>query len=385
VIAAAAAVLLLASGDFVRWSADTDVQARGREEPSAGRSATVGELAASALLVLAAHHADESATLSWFPRALLREPLAGTPAGGGNSTQQGGRLDLETRMDPTTLLAWRSAIDWGLTDLSPLAAQPGLVGPGLYPAQRFVHTLSLGTGLDLRQRLSRRLDFAVSAGFQRSGGLGAEAVAVLPMQVGALGNASLNWAATRESTLSLLANGSHTHFSTGLDSQFGESQLAFGTRVTRQLSVDLSSGVAFIRTRGGAILRTHAYGAGMAGFRCEFPLSVTRRVSTSLRARLSPTVDRFTGLAVETARAEGTADLTDGALGLGFAASGGRVVSGAFVGTEDLHLDARSSWTLNRGLSVYAAAGSAWTNQAGVAGWQSQVYFGLRWTSTGVL
>ena len=95
-------------------------------------------------------------------------------------------------------------------------------------------------------------------------------------------------------------------------------------------------------------------------------------------------MDRFTALAIQTVRGEGTAELTEGRLRLGATASEARVISGVGEGADELRLEARSSWIAARGWSVESGLGAAWTNQAPFVGWQVQGYLGLRWAAQGL-
>jgi hypothetical protein len=383
---AAALFVILASGEALQWTADVDTQARGRSEPPASGNGRVVEFALAGRLGLAWRDPDGLASLTWLPRMLLRSAISGEPTGTGDSTQQGGRIDLERRLSPTTRVGLRSAVDWGLTDFSPLAGQTVALGNGLLPSQRFVRTLNVDGALELRHRFSRRFELAVSGGFQRSGGDGHEDAQVLPIQVGAVETASIAWSATRTDVIALQAAASQTRFSSlGRNSQLSESQISWTSRSSRDLTSDVTAGVALIRTDGTEGASLNAYGSGHLGLRWAVPLSPTRALSLSARGHLAPAVDRLTGLAVETLRADGSADFVDGRLRLGVSGSGGRAVSGAFTGTEDVRLDAHSGWTLSRGLLVEAAVTAAWTNQLPFVGWQNQVYVGFRWSRAGTL
>ncbi len=382
---AAALFFLVAAGESLRWSADVDTQARGRSEPTGGQTSQVGEISMSGRLGLDLRLPDESASLTWSPRGLLREAISGQPTGTGNSTQQGGRFDMVARLTPTTRLGLRSGADWGLTDFSPLASPATIPGSGLLPTQRFVRTLSLDAAVELRHRFSRQLELAASGGVQRTGGAGHEAVEVLPVQVGALSTASLAWTTERDTVVALQTSASHTRFSLGRTSQLSETQISWASRPFRPVGCDLAAGVALIRSEAADATTLNVYASGLAGLRWDIPLSPTRGLSTAVRGRLAPAIDRLTGLAVENVRGESSADLVDGRIRFGLAASGGRAISGISTGTEDLRFDAHSSWTLQRGVAVEAAFTTAWTNQQPLAGWQQQVYVGFHWSGAGAL
>ena len=51
------------------------------------------------------------------------------------------------------------------------------------------------------------------------------------------------------------------------------------------------------------------------------PIAPQRTLKTSVHVRLLPGVDRFTALAIQTIRGEGTAELTEGRVRLGATAS----------------------------------------------------------------
>jgi len=105
--------------------------------------------------------------------------MYGVPTGNGNSTLHGGGLELQTRLAPTTRLASRTVLTWGLTTFSPLPDRWRRQRSAPCRRKRFVRTLGVESMLDLTHGFSRRCD-AVAAGIQRSGGLGHEAVSVLP-------------------------------------------------------------------------------------------------------------------------------------------------------------------------------------------------------------
>jgi hypothetical protein len=222
--AAASFCLLLAAGETIRWNAGAETQARGRNEPTSDGRAGLGELDLHAQLGISAQDADGAAALTWLPSVLLRQALFGLPPENGNTTGQGGRLEFQTRPEPATRLLSRTTFDWHLTDFSPLSGQVTSPVVGLLPLQRFVRTLAIEMVLDLTHAFSRRLQLSVAAGLQRSGGIGHDAVQVLPFQVGPLATASLSWAADRANTVTLLASGSESRFSIGLTSALANFQ-----------------------------------------------------------------------------------------------------------------------------------------------------------------
>jgi len=384
-VALLAALVVLAAGDTLRWTADVATQGRGLEEPDAGQHARVAEILLSGHFGLLARSGEESAAFSVSPRLLVREGLRGQPPDTGNSMQHGGRLDLESRVAPTTRLGLRSTADWGVTDFSPVVTAPVPGGTGLLPRQRFVRTLTLDVTADVHHHFSRRLDFVSTAGVQRSGGLGEEAVAVIPIQRGFLGTASLAWTADRDTQIALQANGSATRFSLGRDSLLSEMQAVWTDRPSRQVRSDVSAGAALIHTEGDGVSEAHAYGSGAAGLRWDLPLSPRQGLSTAVHGRLLPAIDRLTGLAVQSLRGDGTAELVDGPRRFGIGASGGRALSGVSAGAEDVRLDARVSWALSPAFVAEAAYVAAWTNQPPFLGWQKQVYVGFRWAGAGAL
>jgi hypothetical protein len=96
-------------------------------------------------------------------------------------------------------------------------------------------------------------------------------------------------------------------------------------------------------------------------------------------------VDRFTALAIQTVRAEGSAELTEGRLRLGVTGWQGHVVSGPSAGADEARLEARSSWSVALSWSLDGAVSAAHTNQLPFAGWQAQALLGLRWADRGSL
>jgi hypothetical protein len=383
--AAASLGLLLASGETVRWNASVEAQARGRNEPAgaeAGRSG-LGELDLHARLGLSTQGADGAAALTYLPSFLVSRVAFGVAGGAGNATRHVGRLELQTWLTPTTRLVSRTSLDWGLTDFSPLSGQVAPSVGGLLPTQRFVRTLGVETMLDLTHAFSRRLQLSVAAGLQRSGGVGHDAISVLPFQVGPQATASLSWAADRTSTITLLASASESRFSSGPTSVFSNLETGWTLRASSHTVLDAAAGLVLVRSSGPDFSSQGTYGSGALGAAWDLPMAPQRALRTSLRLRLVPGVDRFTAQSILAARAEGNAELTEGRLRLGAFGSEGHIISGTAVGADDLRLEARSSWAAAHGWAVEARMGAARTNQLLFTGWQFQALVGLYWADRG--
>ena len=383
-ILAAALGLLLAASETVGWEAAAETQERAREEPTADGRARYSELGLRAQLGLSAQGPDGRAALTYAPSLLFSQAISG-PAEPGTAARQSGRLMLETRLAPTTRLGWRTAVEWGLTDFSPLSGQLARPVVGQLPSQRFVRTLGIDTMLEFTHAFSRRVQLAVAGGMERGGGLGHDAVAALPIQVGPKANASLVWAADRTDSITLLWSGSRARFSIDRTTLFSDLQAGWTHRASPQTVFDAAGGLVFVQssaTDSPSITGTYATGA--AGVSWNLPVAPQRALRTSAHLRLLPGVDRFTALAIQTIRGEGTAELTEERLRLGAAASEARVISGVGEGADELRLEARSSWNAARGWSVEGGLGAAWTNQAPFVGWQVQGYLGLRWAAQGL-
>jgi hypothetical protein len=146
---------------------------------------------------------------------------------------------------------------------------------------------------------------------------------------------------------------------------------------------DAAAGVALVRSSGPDFFSRGIYGSGALGAAWDLPMAPQRALRTSLRLRLVPGVDRFTAQSILAARADGTAELTEGRLALGVLASEGHVISGAAVGADDLRLEARSSWATAQAWALEARMGAARTNQLLFTGWQFQALVGLRWADRG--
>jgi hypothetical protein len=385
-VAAASLGLLLAAGEAIRWNAAAEVQARGRDEPGvteAGRSG-LAELDLHGQLGLSPQWPDGAATVTWSPSLLLRQAVSGAPETTGNGTRQLGRVELRARLAPTTRLISRTSVDWGLTDFSPLSGQvtPLLVGP--LPARRFVRTLGVETMLDMTHAFSRRLELSVGAGVQRSGGIGHDAVSVLPFQVGPQATASLTWVADRRTTLTFLGSGSESRFSNGFTSVLSSLEADWRFRASPHTLLDAAGGLALVRSSGPDFSSRGTYGSGALGAAWDLPMAPQRALRTSLHLRLLPGVDRVTALAILAIRADGNAELTDGRLRLGVSGSQGHILSGSALGADDLRLEARSSWDAH-GWAPEVRMGAARTNQLPFAGWQFQALVGLRWADQGLL
>jgi hypothetical protein len=237
----------------------------------------------------------------------------------------------------------------------------------------------------------------VAAGLQRSGGVGHDAVSVLPFQVGPQATASLSWAADRTNTITLLASASESRFSSGtlhasasgsgfssgLTSVFSSLETDWTLRASSHTVVDAAAGLVLVRSSGRDFSSRGTYGLGALGATWDLPMTPQRALRTSLRLRLVPGVDRFTALAIVAARAEGNAELNEGRLRLGVFATEGHIISGAAVGADDLRLEARSSWAVAHGWALEARTGAARTNQLLFTGWQFQALVGVHWVDRG--
>jgi|SRR6267143_360880 len=374
--------LIVALGDSIRWNASVETQMRAIDEPGPDRRAGLGELDVHAQVGLSTQGPDGVATLTYSPSFLLRQAMYGVPTGNGNSTLHGGGLELQTRLAPTTRLASRTVLTWGLTDFSPLSGQvaPPTVGP--LPPQRFVRTLGVESMLDLTHAFSRRLRMSVAAGIQRSGGLGHEAVSVLPIQVGPKATVSLAWAMDRTNAVTLLASAAESRFSIGTTAVFANLETNWTHRASSHTLLDAAAGLSVVRSSNpGSSSSAGAYPAGALGTSWELPMAPDRTLRTSLRLRLAPGVDQFTALAIQTIRSEGLAELAEGRLRLALTGSHGHVISGAAV--DDLRFEARSSWNATRQWALEGGVSAARTNQLAFQGWQAQVFVGLRWTDRG--
>ncbi len=398
--------LLLAAGETMGWTASWQTLARGRTEPAADESAALGELELGAQLGLSAHGAWGTATLTYSPRLLLHEVVSGSPAEAGNATRQGGRLELEARLGPTTRLTSRSLVEWGLTDFSPLSsagvagapADPGTVGTpagiARLPSQRFVHTLQLESTLGVTHRFSRRLQVSLAAGAVRSGGIGHDGVQAVPIQVGPQARAALAFITDPSgSNFVLSATTSQSRFSTGRDSLLSNLQAGWALRSSREMLLDAAAGAGWVRSYGEGGATQAMYPAAGLGATWEPALARQRALHLSLRFNLVPGVDRFTALATETLRVDQAVELSDSRLRVGLVAWEVRAVSGVSPagevrwslsgGAEELHVLARSSWAAAEEWSIQGELGAAWTNQVPFAGWQGLASVGLRWTGMG--
>jgi hypothetical protein len=383
--AAASLGLVLASGETIRWNASAETQARGRDEPAVegvGRTG-LGELDLHAQLGLSIQGADGMAALTYLPSVLVRQVAFGMAGEAGNASGHGGRLELRTRLTPTTRLLSRTTLDWALTDFSPLSAQvtPSIVAR--LPPQRFLRTLAVETMLELAHSFSRRLLLSATARVQRSGGVGHDAVEFLPFQVGPMATVSLSWAADRAHTLKLLASASESRFSIGRTSVLSDLETDWTFHAFSHTMIDAAAGATFVYSSGLDSAASATYPSGTLGVAWDWPRSPQSVLRASLRFRLAPGVDRLTALAIQTIRAEGLAELTEGSLRLGASGSQGRAISGVGAGTDDLRLETRASWIVARGWSVLGGFGAARTNQLFFTGWQVQALVGMRWEDGG--
>jgi len=388
-LAPASLGLVLATSEAIRWDARVDTQTRGREEPTAEGRARYGELDLRANLELSAPGPDASAALTWLPSFLVSQAISG-PAVSADTSFQGARLELKARVAPATRLTSRTAFGWGTTDFSPLSGQLTRPVVGQLPSRRFVRTLGLETTLDLTHTFSRRLQLSVAAGVQRSGGVGHDAVSVLPFQVGTQAIVSLAWAADRLDTVTLRWSGSESRFSIDRLSVLSDLHASYAHRASPRTVLDATAGLVFIHSSGtdptsstGTESASRAvYAEGAAGVAWNLPMAPQSALRTSLHLRLLPGLDRFTGLAIQTVLADGAAEWTEGRLSLGLTGSQARVLSGISGGADEFRVQARSSWTV-LGWSLISGVGAAWTNQVAFAGWQFQALVGLRWTASG--
>jgi len=370
-------VLLAASG----WNVSMDAQTRARDEPTVDGRARLGELDLRANLGVSTSGPDGAAALNYLSSVLLTEAISG-PADVGNATQQGARLELKTRLAPATRLTSRTSFDLGLTDFSPLSAQATRPVVGQLPPQRFVRTLGVDTMLDMTHDFSRRLHVTLVAAVQRSGGVGHEAVSVLPFQVRTQATASLAWAADRTNAVTIRWSGSHSRFSIDATSVLTGMEASWTSRASPRTTLDAGAGLVFVHSSRTEVESEAVYGAGAAGLAWSIPVAPQRALRTAFHLRLVPGIDQFTALAVQTIGADAAAEFTQGALRFGLTGSGTRIISGVSDGADQLHFEARSSWTAHS-WSLEGGIGAARTNQLAFAGWAVQALVGLRWTASG--
>jgi hypothetical protein len=331
---------------------------------------------------------DDAATLTYLPSFLLSRVAFGQAQEAGNATRHGGRLELQSRLTPTTRVTSRTTLDWGLTDFSPLSAQitPSIVAR--LPPQRFVRTLGIETMLDLTHAFSRRLQLSATAGLQRSGGVGHYAVEVLPFQVGPMATFSLSWAADRANTLKLLASASGSRFSIARTTVLSDLETDWTLHAFSHTMLDAAAGFTFLRSSGPDSSgldssSTAVYPSGMLGVAWDLPRTPQSALRASLRVRVAPGVDRLTALAIQTIRTEARGELTEGPLRLAVSGAQGHAISGAGAGYDDLRLETRASWVVARNWSLEGGFGAARTNQLFFTGWQVQALVGLRWDDRG--
>jgi hypothetical protein len=377
----AAVLALLVAADSLRWRAEIVSEGRARNEPGPGEHAEVGEMELRARLGLVALDAPELAELTYAPRVLLQRTFFGSSLATGNATQQAGQLRLGARLAPTTVLSWYTTAEWGMVDYSPLSGAP-IPGAVSLPSQRFVSTLALETMLDLSHRFSSRLRFSTRAGFRRSGGLGYDAVRVLPREMGPAAIARLEWDATRTSLLSVDADVAEHRFSARQFSALSSVLGAWTVHTSRQVVVEAAGGGAVFRSLDG---RFTEYPAAVLGVAVENHPREDRVVRGSVRARLVPAINSFVEQVTETLRGEATAALSDGRFRILVEGSSGYAVRGADRGARDVRFGARSDWALTRTWSIEGGLRTAWTNQTVFRGWQSEAFIGLRFGDAGAL
>jgi len=394
--------LLLATGEERGWIAGVQMLARGRAEPSVSglpesQIEGVGEIELAGRLGLFAKSTANAASLTYVPQLLLRVGLAGAAAGASDSTQQGGRLDLSVSLAPSTRLTSRTTFDWGLTDFSLLASQgypvqgtsldqpgPGptpIPGGGLLPAQRFAHTLTVGTGLGLEHSFFRGLQLDLGADFRRSGGVGHDAVQVLPIQTNEQATGVLRWTVNRANVASLRTSVSQARFSIGRSAIFSGLQLAWSFRASRELLLDADVGTTIARTSTDGVVTHEKYLNG--GLKVRWDSG--RTLAASVGASYAPGIDRVSGLPFQSVSADATLEASFRRLRLLATGARGRVISGAAAGTQYFRLEARASWKISPAWSAESSLGAAKTNQAVIAGWQYQLAAGLRWAGGGRL
>jgi len=376
-----AAVLALLVAQPIRWRAEMASEGRARNEPGPGEHAEVGEMELRARLGLVALDAPELAELTYAPRVLLQRTFFGSSLATGNATQQAGQLRLGARLAPTTVLSWYTTAEWGMVDYSPLSGAP-IAGAVSLPSQRFVSTLALETMLDLSHRFSSRLRFSTRAGFRRSGGLGYDAVQILPRQMGPAATARLEWDATRTSLLSVVADVAEHRFSARQFGALSSVLTAWTVHTSRQVVVEAAGGGAVFRSLDS---RLTAYAAGSVGVAVESNPRDGRILRGSLRARLSPAINPFVENVTETVRGEAAAELSNGRLRIVAEGSSGYAVGGVDRGARDVRFGARSAWALTRTWSIEGGLRTAWTNRSVFRGWQSETLVGLRWGNAGSL
>ena len=372
--------LLVVIAAPVRWSTTVESDARARDEPGAGEHANLAEVDLAGRFEVRATGSAGVAMLMYAPEVVYRETLSGVPLTAGNATRHAGELRLETPLTDATRLVSRGYGQWGFTDYSPLSGTsiPNVVR---LPSTQLVHTLEVNGSVGVEHAFDGRTRLSITAGFRRYGGVGHEAVQVLPNYTGPEAAAVLGWQVDRRNSVHVSGTVAQYRF---VDQHrlMMSNALAFWRGVaSRGLTVEAAGGAAVF---AGSGVEQVSYPAGNAGVLWRSP-SPALSLSTSLRAGLFPGVDPVARAATETLRSEANAELSGGRLRVRLEGTGASAVRGANRGAREIRLGLRSLYQFARTWSFDAGVRAAWTNQVPYDGWQSEASIGVRWSDEGSL
>ena len=234
-------------------------------------------------------------TLTYAPRLTLWD--VGSRAFAPTQLQGGGaRLEWLGRR---ARLSVDESASYGGVSFASSSLVPGPEGQpprvDLIPTPRVIQYVSSTTALASRVTL-RRWTVDTSLGYQLAGGANAEARALLPLQAGPFGEATVDYDAWHRDHVVTRLSASEAAFSSGPESILVEADEGWRHLWSRLTEVRLTLGISEARARASTVAATRfdTYPVVEAVFQRH--ASAGGRVDIAVSARLGPTVNRLIGL-----------------------------------------------------------------------------------------
>jgi hypothetical protein len=336
------------------------VYAEGRTSGATDSSGTVREGTVSPLVGLSALGRISDLHLDYSPRFSFVEGQSGT------QILHRGTLQAGWSASPLTRLVAAVSATAGETEFSPLA---GVAPPDPQLATLTASYLRTDSSLRLEHGFTERVRGTIFAGWQYEGGLGRDR-ALIPLRQTELVGGTLASSLTRVDTLEGRLAGSLNE-AAGTRIAILEGTSIERHQFTRAWSLGVEAGAA-------GTLRTSPRERAVypvAGLVLDLrpPVQGTPAVAAALRARVAPSIDRYTGDAYE--RLESSASLlvqVTQPLSFSATASGNRTLSGAFAGDMAAGLDVFATVAMAREVRLSVGGRGAYIDQQSTATQQFQ-------------
>jgi hypothetical protein len=292
--------LLLAGAFSTQLDLSDRTEIRLRGPGSVSRTASVDlETAVTARLRVASRRALFS--LSYVPRFTLWDiDLAAAPA---LMQDASARAEWHDRFTRWSLEQSGSYGGINLTSLSFVPVEGAMPHVDVVPASRLIQYASSTTTVSERVTL-RRWTFDWLLGYQLSGGVDADARAILPMQSGPFAEAKLDYRASRRTHFVTKTTGAEATFSSGPESILVEATEAWRFAWSPSTTTEIALGGAEVRARAAANASSAYTTYPVAEITLEHRWGQpTDRFAIRSIARLAPVVNRVYGTVDERAQA----------------------------------------------------------------------------------